>query len=158
MRWIFAHGFPTSRPAEGSLPIQTRHDLTHPPRWVLSSKSVDQPYRSTRAAMLFREASSHTMTERWAKKYDWHLTPGSRLQDEWSAYHGHRFIGRIWREISPSSNAGKFGWQAAQKPPRRLPDSGWESSHRKAAKAVEDFYDAGRGFDTQPSSAIDTGA
>jgi len=78
--------------------------------------------------------------EMWRKQYEWRQTHGGRPQDDWSAYDGEQVIGRIWREYKVSSKQGLFGWEGWKTASGQSADSGWEASHRKAVKAVEDAY------------------
>ncbi len=76
----------------------------------------------------------------------WQLTRGGRPRDDWTAYDGKLLIGRIWRDTTTPLKSGPFRWQGAQHLPRRNPDSGWEDSHWKAAKASKITMTASPGW------------
>lgn len=82
----------------------------------------------------------------WQKVYQRRVTwPGEGLED-WSAYDGPIYIGRIERDKTTHTKRDWFMWSggAAQHDgfkTRLMPHQGWEKEHWQAAKAVEDWYD-----------------
>jgi len=86
------------------------------------------------------------MTERtWQRKYHWVLTWPEEKED-WSAFHDGLCIGRVSRDKT-SLKRGTFmwsgncsEWHGFQRP---MPHNGRCVEAWEAAKAVEDWYDAG---------------
>lgn len=81
----------------------------------------------------------------WQKKYDWRISwPGEKHED-WSAYDGDLYIGRIMRDKTTHTKRGQFMWSGGAHgrdfKHHVMPQQGWEPEHWQAAKAVEDWYD-----------------
>lgn len=82
----------------------------------------------------------------WQKKYRWVTTWPGEGHEDWSAYDGDLYIGRIHRDKT-SLKAGMFIWAGGCSSwwefRRPMPHSGWEVEALEAAKRVEDWYDEG---------------
>lgn len=83
---------------------------------------------------------------RWKRKYQWVLSwPGEKKED-WCAFHDGLCIGRVQRDTT-SLKRGMFMWNGncSQWPsfPGAMPHNGRCPEAWEAAKAVEDWYDAG---------------
>lgn len=82
----------------------------------------------------------------WKKKYRWVLTWPGEEEEDWSAYDGDLFIGRVSRDKT-SRFVGKFEWSGGcscwWEFNRPMPHSGWQDEAWQAAKCVEDWYDEG---------------
>lgn len=82
----------------------------------------------------------------WKREYLWVLTVPELAKEDWSAFHDGLCIGRGSRDRT-SLKRGMFMWSgncsdwgAFQRP---MPHSGRCAEAWEAAKAVEDWYDAG---------------
>jgi hypothetical protein len=87
------------------------------------------------------------MTERpWKRKYLWVLTAPELAKEDWSAFHDGLYIGRVSRDQTSLKrgtfmwNGGCAAWPTFQ---RVFPQTGRTVEAWEAAKAVEDWYDAG---------------
>lgn len=82
----------------------------------------------------------------WQKKYRWVLTWPGEEKEDWTAFHDGLCIGRIQRDKT-SLKKGTFMWNGNCSEWgaffRPVPHSGRTSEAWEAAKAVEDWYDAG---------------
>jgi hypothetical protein len=87
-------------------------------------------------------------TERgdWKRKYRWVLTVPDQDKEDWCAFDAGLNIGRVSRDRT-SLKKGTFMWSGGcsdwpgfQRP---MPHSGRSLEAWEAAKAVEDWYDAG---------------
>lgn len=88
----------------------------------------------------------HLMT--WQKKYSWRVTWPGEGHEDYSAYDGDLYIGRIMRDLTTHTHKNEFMWSGGAGGKsfnnRLMPHQGWEKEHWQAAKAVEDWYDAMR--------------
>jgi hypothetical protein len=82
----------------------------------------------------------------WQRKYRWVLTVPDLAKEDWSAFHDGLFIGRVSRDKT-SLKRGTFMWSGGCSEwgtfVRPMPHSGRKAEAWEAAKAVEDWYDAG---------------
>jgi hypothetical protein len=82
----------------------------------------------------------------WQRKYQWRLTWPGEADEDWAAYDGDLYIGRIHRDKT-SLKAGMFIWAGGCSSwwefERPMPQSGHEAEAWEAAKRVEDWYDEG---------------
>lgn len=84
----------------------------------------------------------------WQKKYSWRVTWPGEGHEDYSAYDGDLYIGRIMLDTTTHGKAGSFMWSAGARGPAFkksvVPQQGWAQEHWQAAKAVEDWYDETR--------------
>lgn len=82
----------------------------------------------------------------WQKRYRWVLTWPGEEKEDWSAYDDGLYIGRVQRDKT-SLKKGTFMWSGGCSEwhgfKRPMPHSGRTIEAWEAAKAVEDWYDAG---------------
>lgn len=92
----------------------------------------------------------------WTKKYTWRITWPGEGHEDYSAYDGDLYIGRVFRDQTSHTKQGMFRWAAGAHGRefrlKLLPHNGWEQEHWQAAKAVEDYYDRLRAYNGLPPS------
>lgn len=93
----------------------------------------------------------------WQKKYSWSVTWPGEGHEDYSAYDGGLYIGRIMRDKTTHGKAGSFMWSGGAHgrdfKHHVMPHQGWEQEHWQAAKAVEDWYDRMREMNGLPTRA-----
>ena len=84
----------------------------------------------------------------WQKKYRWTITWPGEGHEDWSAFDGSLYIGRIMRDLTTHGKKDWFRWSGGARgrdfKHTLMPHNGWEREHWLAAKAVEDWYDETR--------------
>lgn len=82
----------------------------------------------------------------WKRKYHWRATWPGEGHNDWSAYDGDRYIGRILEEKHHYARKGTYIWaggaHGADVRNHVMPNNGNCAEAWQAAKAVEDWYDA----------------
>lgn len=84
----------------------------------------------------------------WKRKYHWVLTWPGEEKEDWCAFHVGLLIGRVARDkTSPIPLRGTFTWNGNCSEwwgfKRFMPQNGRCAEAWEAAKAIEDWYDAG---------------
>lgn len=101
------------------------------------------------------------MSDVWTKKYRWIRTwpddrgPDGKPPEDYSAYDGDNYAGRIRLELANLAK-GSWHWAGARPKPFRgepiIPNAGYRPTAAEAAKVVEDYWDAMKAKQKSPDA------